>query len=108
MNGKVVNEFVGLKPKMYSLIDETEALHKFTGKGIHNKILKKYKHDTFKDCLFNKTVHKESCYTIQNDKHFSLHTVKLEKNTLSPTDDKRYKLDDGVSSLAHGHYLIPC
>ena len=51
LQGKIINEFVGLKSKMYSLIsinDEevTEA------KGVNKKI----KHKEFADVLFNKKV----------------------------------------------------
>ena len=28
------------------------------------------------------------------------------KKTLSAFDDKRYLLNDGISSLAYGHYII--
>ena len=36
-----------------------------------------------------------------NHQHYS---IKLNKIGLSPYDDKRFILDDGISTLAHGHY----
>ena len=33
-----------------------------------------------------------------------LYTVKLNKTSLSPYDDKRYILDNGCDTLAYGHY----
>lgn len=35
-----------------------------------------------------------------------LYNVELNKLGLSPFDDKRYLLDDGITSLAYGHYKI--
>jgi len=36
----------------------------------------------------------------------SIYTVNVTKVSLSAYDDKRYILDDGVSSYAYGHYKI--
>ena len=33
-----------------------------------------------------------------------LHTIKQTKKSLSPFDDKRYILEDGFTTRAHGHY----
>lgn len=35
-----------------------------------------------------------------------LHTMKLNKISLTPFDDKRYLHDDGITSYAYGHHLI--
>ena len=37
----------------------------------------------------------------------SIYTVHVTKVSLSAYDDKRYILDDGISSYAYGHYMIP-
>ena len=42
---------------------------------------------------------------IRSDKH-EVYSVKLNKIGLSPYDDKRYILNNGVRSLAYGHYKI--
>jgi hypothetical protein len=33
-------------------------------------------------------------------------TIEVNKIGLSPADDKRWVLDDGINTLAHGHYKI--
>lgn len=103
MGGIPITEFVALRAKMYSVIDEEGSERKFTGKGIHKKLLKSYRHEAYRDCLFKKTIHSGDSYHIQSDKYFNLNTVRLTKTTLSPLDDKRYKLEDGFSSLAYGY-----
>ena len=35
-----------------------------------------------------------------------INTIKQNKISLSPFDDKRYILDDKIKTLAHGHYKI--
>ena len=37
-------------------------------------------------------------------KNHQLETVKLNKTSLSPYDDKRLFLEDGFTTLAYGHY----
>ena len=48
--GIIVFEFVGLKPKMYSM-QTMEGKEKATGKGINRCVLKKIPHQRFKDCI---------------------------------------------------------
>ena len=36
-----------------------------------------------------------------------IYTEEVNKITLSAYDDKRYILDNGISSYAYGHYMIP-
>jgi hypothetical protein len=35
-----------------------------------------------------------------------IYSIKLNKIALSPYDDKCFILEDGVNTLAHGHYKI--
>ena len=37
----------------------------------------------------------------------NVYTIEQTKVALSNFDDKRYILDDGYTTLAHGHYKIP-
>ena len=43
--------------------------------------------------------------TIRSD-HHQISSYQINKTSLSCYDDKRYILDDGISSLAYGHFLI--
>ena len=43
--------------------------------------------------------------TIRSDKHH-INSYEINKVSLSCFDDKRYLLNDGINSLAYGHYKI--
>ena len=62
--GKEINEFAGLKPKMYSLIrvDDEEVTK---AKGVNKKI----RHKEFVDVLFNKKVIRHNMKRIQSKMH---------------------------------------
>ena len=86
--GKIIDEFVGLKSKMYSMknIDGKEYN---TAKGV--SIATEF--DKFKDVLFNEKIIRHKMKRIQSKKH-KLGTYEIDKISLSCFDDKRYVLDD--------------
>ena len=95
--GQIISEFIGLKSKMYSLISvDDEEVNK--GKGVNKKI----KHKEFVDVLFNKKVVRHNMKRIQS-KLLGLGIYDVYKISLSCFDDKRYVLNDGVSTLAYFH-----
>ena len=59
-----------------------------------------------KNCLLNTTTTREFQKRIQSENH-QLCTIETNKIALSPFDDKRYILKNGVTSYAYGHCLIP-
>ena len=62
--GRIINEFIGLKSKMYSLISiDDEKVTK--AKGINKKI----RHQEFVDVLFNKKVIRHNIKRIQSKLH---------------------------------------
>ena len=102
--GKPILEFVGLKCKMYSYtIGDKE--HK-KAKGVKRNVVKnEIRHRDYLDVLFNKKTLHHRMNTIRSESH-QINSYHLNKVSLSPYDDKRYLLDDGVTSLSYGHYLI--
>ena len=97
-----ISEFVGLRSKMYSI--KYGAKEKQTAKGVSNRVVKReLKHSVYKECLFDKTCNRVSNKTIQSYKH-QLFSVETKKIGLSSYDDKRYVLNCGVKTRAHGHY----
>ena len=99
--GKPILEFVGLKSKMYSYkIGEEE--HK-KAKGIRKNVVKKeIKHQDYLDVLFNEKIMHHQMNTIRSESH-QINSYHLNKVSLSPYDDKRYLLDDGITSYAYGN-----
>ena len=99
-----ISEFVGLRPKMYSL--KFGPSEKRTAKGVSKSVIRsKLRHSSYKQCLFELEQQIETMVTFRSEKH-QIHTIALNKTTLSPYDDKRYILKDGVHTVAHGHWRI--
>ena len=95
--GDIIDEFIGLKSKMYS-IKKVNGSESSTTKGVN--IATEF--NEFKDVLFNKKVMKHKMKRIQAKKH-KIGTYEIDKISLSCFDDKRYVLDDGVNTLAYFH-----
>ena len=98
-------EFIGLRAKMYSLLYDSKEMK--TAKGIKKSVVKNViTHRDYKEALFQKESQTHSMTQIRSFGH-QLYTVKMNKTSLSPYDDKRYILNDGFTTLAYGHYKIP-
>ena len=103
--GNLRKEFVGLRPKMYSIL-EADGYEKKTAKGIAKKTSAKICHGRYLHTFYNEASTSVTFNQIKSIMH-EIFTVKATKTGLSPYDDKRYILDDGVSALAFGHHRIP-
>jgi len=100
--GRQIEEFVGLRAKLYSykLADEE---HKRC-KGVKKNVVKNnITHQDYKNCLFSGRHQYSKMNTIRSRKH-QLYTEEINKVALSAQDDKRIVLPDGISTLAYGHY----
>ena len=103
--GDPIVEFVGLRAKMYSMQAKDAKKDQKKGKGIKKSVLKKdIKHQDYKDCLFEEREYQHSMMGFRSHQH-QLYTQKQTKKSLSPFDDKRYILEDGYTTRAHGHHL---
>ena len=102
---KVVNEFVGIKSKLYSIIYNEES-NKRTAKGLQKAVLKKFiTHDHYKKVIEENNVFVTSMHRIQSKSH-DIHTLRIEKMIFMPMDDKRFILENGIDTLPYGHYSI--
>ena len=95
--GKLILTFVGLKSKMYSILDESNN-EKSIGKG-HNAFIE---FQEFYDTLFKKKILRHKMRGIKSKNH-NLGTYETKKISLSCFDDKRYVLKNGINTLAYGH-----
>ena len=107
--GRYIEKFVGLKAKLYSYKmfegEESEKCKKC--KGITKSVVKKsITHEDYKTCLFTGKEQLRKMNIIRSHKH-DVYTEEINKVALSSNDDKRYILDDGINTLAWGHYRIP-
>ncbi len=98
---KPIKEFVGIRPKMYSILEYNDNQKK-THKGVPHKV-EGLSHEEYKRVLFEDTISHATFYTIQSKNH-QLETKKITKKALENYDDKRFLLEDGISSRPYNDY----
>ena len=105
VGGDIINEFVGLRAKLYSYkMFEGEESKKC--KGVKKSVVKKsITHEDYKKCLFTGKEQLQRMNVIRSYRH-EVYTEEDNKVALCPSDDKRHILEDGVHTLALGHYMI--
>ena len=86
--GKIIDEFVGLKSKMHS-VKNIDGKESNTAKGVN--IATEF--NEFRDTLSNKKVLRHKMKRIG--------TYEINKISLLCFDDKRFVLDDGIHTLAY-------
>ena len=103
--GKIINEFVGLRSKLYSYkMDEGKENKRCKGvkKGVvENSIT----HDDYKNVLETGKEQMRRQNIIRSYNHV-IFTEEVNKIALSAEDDKRYLLKDSHDTLAWGHRRI--
>ena len=102
--GKIIEEFVGLRAKLYSykMFDNKKEAKKC--KGVKQSVVEKtITFDDYKRCLFSGENQYRQMMTIRSRKH-NVFTEEINKVALSADDDKRIILPDKVNTLAYGHY----
>jgi hypothetical protein len=100
-------EFIGLKPKMYTLRmnkSKDKLVHKGVQKNAHTNKNNRLTFADYKYAFEKEESVPVSMNSIRSFRH-GLHTVSVVKDGLSPDDDKRH-LRDKVNSFAHGHWRI--
>ena len=102
--GDPITEFVGLKSKMYSY--KTENKENKTAKGVKKNVIKsELSLSDYRDTLQKCNTMRHKMRTIRSEYH-QISSYQINKVSLSPFDDKRYILDDGISSYAYGNFNI--
>jgi len=121
MDGSIayINEFVGLRSKLYSYVLEVQAhinsqIDKHVSlveehhkcKGVkHCVIENKLTTQLYKSVLFSRQKFKVKQNTFRSYKH-QLYTETIQKNGLSHDDDKCFIHDNNVTTYTIGHYKI--
>ena len=113
--GWTIERFIGLRPKLYILIDNHNTIHK-ASKGVPKNALtttgEKFKLDIEKyyHCLFPES--SEQAQQIGVFRHIvnqklSLKTMSQEKCMMNCLDNKVYICNDNITTYAWGHQSIP-
>ncbi|XP_065665454.1 uncharacterized protein LOC136086885 [Hydra vulgaris] len=102
--GAQIEEFEGLRSKLYSYKAHGKDNKKC--KGVKKNVVKKYiTHEDYKDCSLNKRDYIRKMNVIRSYSH-EIYTEEVNKIALSAEGDKRVILEDGIHTLAYGHYKL--
>ena len=97
--GVSIAEYIGLRPKLYSVLRLDEQLIK-KAKGVKKYVInKQILFDDYKEALFDKKKYTHSM-NMQRSIHHNIDGLTVNKTTLSPLDAKRYTAPDGFTTYA--------
>ena len=105
--GVAIEEFVGLKAKMYSFLVEDNSEDK-NAKNVNRNVVATIhtelviKNNEYKDVLLNNKCLRHSMNAVQSKDHI-IGTYEINKFSLSCFDDKIYIQNDGHGGLALGY-----
>ena len=100
--GVAIEEFLGLKPKMYSYLVDDNREHK-KAKGVNKNVVATICHNEYKEVFLNEKCLRHSMNRIQSKDH-GIGTYEINKISLSCFDDKKYIQNNGCDGLALGYY----
>lgn len=102
--GVPIEQYVGLRAKMYSIV--YGDVEQKRAKGIVKSVVRReLKHFNYVKCILDQKNVMCQQNLIRSKRH-KLQMVSVHKVALSAFDDKRYVMDNGVDTLAFGHYQI--
>ena len=102
LGGRIITEFVVLRPKTYSyLTDDCKEDKK--AKGTKKYVIKRMiKYNDYKNCLLNGEVVLKSQQRFKSKGH-DVYTENVNKIALSSNDDKRLIASDKITSFPYGY-----
>ena len=101
LGGKIIIEFVALRPKSYSYLTDDDTVHK-KAKGTKRFVIKQVlKFNDYKDCLLKNKSILESQQRFKSETH-NVYTEQINKIALSTNDYKRLKTFDKIMSYTYG------
>lgn len=111
-SGKIINEYVGIRSKVYSLdVDSIDKPHICASKGTKKQVKDRKPHYRFRDCVLHKfnrqnMIQKDSMTSLVSDNFHNVYLQHTIKTSFSTFDTKKYILDDGITQLSYGHFRI--
>ena len=102
LGGKIITEFVTLRPKTYSYLTDDGKEDK-KAKGTNRCVIKRMiKFNYYKNCFLKDKVLLKSQQRFISKKH-DVYTEDINKIALSNNDDKRIASSDKITSYPYGH-----
>ncbi|KAK3748543.1 hypothetical protein QZH41_001377 [Actinostola sp. cb2023] len=100
--GRPIAEYVGLRPKMYSILEASWKNIK-KAKGIRKATVKNHiRHEQYREALFEKKTFRHGMDVLRSERHH-IYGQHLNKVSLSPFDSKRWIAENGVDTLGYGY-----
>ena len=101
LGGKIMTEFVALRPKIYSYLMGDGWSDK-KAKGTKKCVIKRrLKFNDYKDCTLNNEVALKSQQRFKSQR-YDVYTEEINKIALSSNDDKRLQTFDRITSYRYG------
>ena len=105
VDGKIITNFIGLKPKSYAFKIYKQEKEEKKSKGIvKHKVKRELNYKKYLETLEDNKCDTVSFNSIRSKNH-QIYSINQVKMALSSYDNKRYYLDK-VNSLPYGHYRI--
>lgn len=105
MGGKIINEFVGLRPKLYCIQSEKVTLKK--AKGVKKCVVRDINKSDYEKTLISGELIRKQNLLFKSLKHEIL-TRSVNKVVLSSNDDKRLISKNSIETVAWGNCSILC
>jgi hypothetical protein len=100
--GRPIAEFVGLRPKLYSIL-EAGGANTRKAKGIRKcTVAKDIRHANYVECLQERKTFRHGMNVLRSVGH-QIYGQRVTKVSLSPLDTKRWIAPDGITTRAYSH-----
>ena len=100
--GQPIDEVVAIRSKMYSVEVGEKNIRK--AKGVKKKVIEKETtHEYYKEALFERRQFMHKMKILRSEGH-EMYGMCMNKILLSSFDTKRWIADDGIQTLAYGHF----
>ena len=97
--GRAIDEVIAIRSKLYSVLEGGQKIIR-KAKGVKkNAIKKETRHEQYKEALFERRHFLHEMNMICSEGH-EIHSMRVNKVSLSLLDTKRWIADDGVHTLA--------
>ena len=101
LGGKIMTEFVALRPKTYSCLMDDGGSDKKARRTKKCVIKRRLKFNDYKDCLLNNEIILKSQQRFKSERH-DVYTEEINTIALSSNDDKRLQTFDRNTSYSYG------
>ena len=101
LGGKIITEFVALRPKKYSYLKDNFKEDKKAKRTKKCVIKRRLKFNDYKDCLLNNEIILKSQQRFKSERH-DVYIEEVNKIALSSNDDKRMQTFDRITSYPYG------